>query len=319
MKVILVTPWENAWVPYFKAAFEARGHEFECRPDAVSADVVLHGWASGDSQPVDGAKNVMFMRRYELFEGGINRVRWPGVDHLICVNSWIANIAGSVLADRYGTKVHLIYNGTDVNTWRFKVREPGKKMGMACHVHPKKNLPLAVQILGLLPEDYELHIAGAIQDSCTAEYLNNLGKALKRKVYLYDHIDAGMMSMWWEQMSYCLSTSISEGNPNNVIEAMAKGIKPIVHRWPGAEDQFADHLFDLATDAARMIQSNAYDSYAYRAEVEKKFSLQNIEKVVECVKCSKRVQSNISKQYRRDIADWKELCGLATCLMALRN
>jgi hypothetical protein len=41
-------------------------------------------------------------------------------------------------------------------------------------------------------------------------------------------------------MGVCLSTSLSEGNPNNVIEAMAKGIKPVVHAWPGAEDQFPE-------------------------------------------------------------------------------
>jgi glycosyltransferase involved in cell wall biosynthesis len=285
MRIALVTPWDNAWIPYYRQAFEARGHTFtHARPGILieRQDIVLHGWASGDSQPQSGAKNIMFLRRYELFDGGLGLVDWSGVRDLICVNSWIKEVAEEVLRDKgVSTKVHMIYNGTDPKRWRFRERVPGKKIGMACHVHPKKNLPLAMQVLALLPEDYELHIAGDIQDSCTAEYLNHLGKSLRRKVYLYGHIPSGDLSLWWEQMNYCLSTSISEGNPNNVIEAMAKGIKPVVHDWPGAEDQFPEALFRTAQEAADLILNPEYESAAYRKLVEERFSLANIERVVD--------------------------------------
>lgn len=301
MKVALLTPWENAWIPYFKQSVEARGHEFAVLKRAMPAewngdelahtslpkpsdfDVYLHGWASGDTQPVQGAKNIMFMRRYELFDGGLERVKWGGVSDLICVNSWIKDVAESVLKKRgFATNVHLIYNGTDPARWKFKERAPGRKIGMACHVHPKKNLPLALQILGMLPDDYELHIAGGIQDACTAEYLNHVAKTMRRRLYLYDHIDAGHLSLWWEQMQYCLSTSISEGNPNNVIEAMAKGIKPVIHNWPGAEDQFPEHLlFSTAAQAAAQIMSPEYDSGQYLDIVKEKFSLANYERVAD--------------------------------------
>ena len=301
MNVALITPWENAWIPYFKQAFEARGHKFTAlkhglpaewdqddlshtsMPKPMDYDVVLHGWASGDSQPFRGAKNIVFMRRYELFDGGLSRVNWKGVSDLICVNSWIKDVAEGVLkGNGIETKVHLIYNGTDPKMWRYKERAPGKKIGMACHVHPKKNLPLAAQILGLLPDGYELHIAGQIQDPCTAEYLNHLGTVMKRRIYLYGHIPAGSLSLWWDQMNYCLSTSISEGNPNNVIEAMAKGIKPVVHNWPGAEDQFPEDMrFSTAEEAARQIMSAEYISSRYLRIVQEKFSLANIERVVD--------------------------------------
>lgn len=285
MKIALLTPWQNAWVPYYKEAFERRGHEFSAlaSPMPGNFDVVLHGWATGETPIYYGAKNIVFLRRYELFEGGLKRVDWKGVHDLICVNSWIRDVTEEILASmKVSTKVHLVYNGTDPARWRYRERTHGKKIGMACHVHPKKNLPLAMQILAKLPEDYELHVAGGIQDSCTAEYLNHLGTILRRKVYLYDHIPAGDLSLWWEQMSYCLSTSISEGNPNNVIEAMAKGLKPVVHDWPGADDQFPDDLrFRTAEEAAAQILAGAYESKRYRAIVEEKFSLANIERVVD--------------------------------------
>jgi glycosyltransferase involved in cell wall biosynthesis len=286
MRVALVTPWDNAWVPYFRKSIEARGHEFGLyRPKMAlaNADVVVHGWASGDSQPLAGARNVMFLRRYELFDGGLGRVNWAGVDALVCVNAWIKGVVERVFVEKgVKTPVHMIYNGTDPSRWRFRERAPGKKIGMACHVHPKKNLPLAMQILARLPDEYELHIAGEIQDACTAEYLNHLGKIMRKKIYLYGHIPAGDLSLWWEQMSVCLSTSLSEGNPNNVIEAMAKGLKPVVHDWPGADDQFPEDVrFSTAEEAATQILDPKYESARYRSIVEDKFSLKNIESAVD--------------------------------------
>jgi glycosyltransferase involved in cell wall biosynthesis len=284
MKVSLVSPWKNAWVPYYKQAFEKKGFDFAHVPDTSTvenSDVVLHGWST--TQAVKGARNVMFLRRYELFSGDFGKINFKNIDALICVNSWLRDIA-TELFDRSSTKipVELIYNGTDLTKWKFAKRGHGKTIGMACHVHPKKNLSLALQILAKLPEDYTLHIAGEIQDTCTAEYLNHLGKALHRKVYLYGHIPSDQMDFWWEQCSYCLSTSLSEGNPNNVIEAMAKGIKPIIHNWPGAKDQFQD-TFDTVEQALGQFAGD-YNSEQYRDWISKNYSLKNIDKVVElCV------------------------------------
>lgn len=288
MRVALVTPWKNAWVPYFKSAFEARGCEFSLgRPDEAvwrepSPDVVLHGWTQKESAPVNGAKNLMFLRRYELFDGGLDEVDWSRISGLICVNDWIGEIATRVFKQRgIGIPVHVIYNGTDTARWTYRERGPGKRIGMACHVHPKKNLPLAAQILGTLPKGYELHIAGEVQDPCTAEYLNHIGKATRRRIIIYGHIPHGQLDFWWEQMNYCLSSSMSEGNPNNVIEAMAKGIKPVIHNWPGAQEQFGEFTFNRVEHAAAQILSDSYDSAQYLSLVQSKFSLANIERVVD--------------------------------------
>lgn len=284
MRVALITPWDNAWVPMYREEVERRGHEFAVlkKPEPANFDVVLHGWAH-DKPMSTGARNLMFLRRYELFEGVLERVNWNAVDRLVCVNSWIEKVVGGML-ERLGVKtpVSTVYNAVDTRAWTFKEHKPGKRIGMACHIHPKKNLPLALQILAALPEDYELHIAGAVQDTCTAEYLNHLGQFMRRRVYLYGHIDRGQLDEWWGHMHYCLSTSLSEGNPNNVIEAMAKGIKPVVHRWPGAEDQFpAELLFSTVEGAKGIIQSGSYASIGYRQHVDLHYSTMNIRKVVD--------------------------------------
>ena len=284
MKVVLLSPWLNAWVPLYRAAYEARGHEFmHCKTDlAPHADIYLHAWATGDTTPRYGSKNYVFMRRYELFAGGLRKVKWKAMDGLVVVNSWIKGVVEEAFKHNgVTTPVHLIYNGTDLSRWRFKLRRPGNRVAMACHIHPKKNLPLALQILAALPEDYQLHIAGEVQDACTAEYLNDVAIKMRRSLILYGHIEHSDLSRWWDDMDYCLSTSISEGNPNNVIEAAAKGIKPVVHSWPGAEDQFAPYTFNTVAEAVAQITAPEYDSNEYRGMVLDKFSLANIERVVD--------------------------------------
>lgn len=285
MKITLITPWPNAWIPYFKAEVERRGHSFELLQDwremGHAPDVVIHGWASLDhgGPPVAGARNVYFLRRFELYST-IHTIEWANVDALIVVNSWIRERVKRMFAQRHlEVPVHLIYNGADPARWTYRDRAPGTAIGMACHVHPKKNLPLAAQILARLPEQYELHIAGAIQDQCTQMYLDHMSKVTRRRIYLYDHVDD--LDSWWETQDYCLSTSLSEGNPNNVIEAMLKGIRPVVHHWPGAHTQFDPWVFRTANQAAHAIQHEDYQSARYRAHAMKTFGLDNIARAVD--------------------------------------
>ncbi len=285
MRVVIYSPWENAWIPLYKAAFEARGHSFERgrAKDIEGADIYLHGWADALHPIVPGAVNIVFLRRYELYERDWPKLDWKNVNHLVCCNAHVAQMVSEHFAEmNIKTPISVIYNAVDPKGWTFKVRKPNTNVGMACHIHPKKNIPLAMQILAELPDQYALHIAGAVQDQWALQYVNNFAECMRRKVVIYGQIPYDQMNLWWEQMGVCLSASYTEGNPNNVIQAMAKGIKPIVHIWPGAIQQFPeDVLFATAREAAQKIQSPEYNSVAYRDFALQHFGLANIEKVVD--------------------------------------
>ena len=288
MKVVLYSPWDNAWVPLYRQEFEKRGHEFVFSKNGTihGADVYLHGWADTSHAMEPGAKNIMFMRRYELYEmPWAQRTDWKNLSHIVCVNEMVADFVRGTLEElKQDIPVSVIYNAVDAKDWTFKKRKPNTNVGMACHIHPKKNLPLAMNIMAELPENYALHIAGGNQDQWLLDYMNNLASCTRRKLYIYGQLPYDQMDLWWEQMGVCLSTSYSEGNPNNVIQAMAKGIKPIVHLWPGAIEQFpAEYLFATASEAAQMIQDKAYDSEEYRRIAVENFGLANIAKVADMV------------------------------------
>ncbi len=225
------------------------------------------------------SKIVVFIRRYEYYTRWIEGINWKNVDAVICVNDALAE----GVEQRIRIKPYVIYNGILPKSWRYKNRKHGKKIAMVGYINQKKNLPLAIQILSKLPQDYELHLAGEIQCYATMDYLSGLSRNLKRTIiyhYYQDNID-----LWLDAIdaNYILNTSISEGSPNNIIEAMAKGIKPIVHCWPGAYEQFGEYVYQTVDDAVEMITNSEYCSKEYRDMADRKFGYGQYLKVKEIV------------------------------------
>ena len=277
----MLTPkWNLPWLDILPEQLSKSGHDVCVRrhpPEHMKYDVAVHMWGVGTT-PGDYAKrNVMFFRSYDFYFNDFKKVLWDKIDHVVNIND-----AMFMQLKRYVKHEHsLIYNYVDHSKFRFANRRHGTKIGMACHVHSKKNIPLAVQILLALPNEYELHIAGEMQSRDIEPYIDNVAGTMKRKVYLYGHIPREQMDYWWEDKNYCLSTSIREGSPNNVIEAMSKGIKPIIHAWPGASEQF-DDVFYTVDEAVQLINGD-YDSAKYRSIAEHRFGEKNIEKVLRVI------------------------------------
>lgn len=262
MNILILTPnWKLPWVKILPEELRNQGHIVSVRrqpPDHMKYDVAVHMWGVGTT-PGDYAKrNIMWIRGYDFFFNVLDKIAWDKLDHVVNINPYMFEIVAKYVKGKHS----LVYNYIDHSKFKFRQRGPGKKIGMACHVHHKKNLPLAVQILLALPEDYELHIAGDMQEPDICAYIDEVSQQCRRKVYFYGELAQHDMDMWWEDKNYCLSTSQREGSPNNIIEAMSKGIKPIVHGWPGAAGQF-EEVFYTVEQAVEMITGD-YDSQHYR-------------------------------------------------------
>lgn len=283
MKVGLVTPWPNVWVPFIGEEVTKRGHAFRIfHPGKVpaDADVLIHGWSMG--QPVEGPRNVVFMRAFEIYEKKLlDGFRWDKADLVICVSPYLSRLLEQYLRDKgINVPIKVIPNAVDTSAWTFKQRKFNGQVGMACHIHMKKNLPLALQIIAALPEGTSLHIAGEQQDKATMVYLHEAAIHMKRKVVLCGHIEHHQIDHWWEQFGVCLSTSVREGCPNNILEIMAKGIKPVIHCWPGAEEQFPGMVFGTIAQAVEMI-TGQIESDKYLNFVKERHSLDCIRQVVD--------------------------------------
>jgi glycosyltransferase involved in cell wall biosynthesis len=242
-------------------------------------DVIWVEWAANEAVVASYLKKPskkLFIRlhRYEAFEPYPFLIKWENVDKVV----FVSNFMKEVLEDR-GIKINnekskVIYNGVDLDRYDFKQRENGYNIGWVAHISPRKNLHLALEIIRKLVEKderYVLHIAGDFPDLMYERYIKHLIKAgnLEKNVILYGWVDD--MAKWWNDKNYLLSTSMHEGHPYNIMEGMAKGIKPIIHNFDGAEELFdKQFLFSNIDEAVEKITTGEYNSSYYREYIEKK-------------------------------------------------
>ncbi|MBQ09751.1 MAG: hypothetical protein CMD96_08175 [Gammaproteobacteria bacterium] len=281
MKVKMVSPFKMQWSSGYKKVFEDNGWDviLSSTPNHYPfSDLIIFHWCNEDTVKfINGntknSRYVVFVRRYEYYTQAIEALNWDKVDAVIMVNDYLAK----GFEERTGVKPTVIYNGVNIEEWTFQGKTHGEKIAVVGYINQKKNLPLAIQIMQNLPTNYSLHLAGRIQCGATVDYLNNICKSMKRRFYFEGEI--GNMDFWLKDKSYIMSTAISEGSPNNVIEAMAKGIKPVVHNWAGAREQFGEFVFDTVDEAVDMILHSPYHSGFYRNIVMQKFGWNNYERV----------------------------------------
>mgnify|MGYP001457117351 CR=1 FL=1 len=276
MKIQIINHLDMQWVDSYKNIFPEA--DWNLAPKN-GYDVTLWMWGIDIDTTIEG-KHVVFVRRYEWYLGEWQKWDESRISDIICVNDFI----GWQVSQVFKGKVSIIYNAIDTNKWTYKERKHGEKIAWVGFINMKKNIPLSLQIMSMLPKGYELHIAGGCQDWTVFDYMNNMAKSLCIKVIWENHIPSKAMNKWLEDKNYLLSTALSEGCPNNVLEAIAKGIKPIVHNWPGAYNQFGSYVFNMPSDAVSMINPNSeYDSIKYKALLDAKFSINNYQKVRDIV------------------------------------
>jgi len=220
------------------------------------------------------------LHSYELFSTIPKLVNWENVDKLIFVAPHVRDIfntafVGSVEPE----KQELVANGVNLDKFCFTEKERGFNIACVGAIHEKKNHTLLIHYFNeLLKRDnrYSLHIAGSIDDKRAYLSLYNLicKYGLQDRVKFYGNIDN--IPQWLEDKHYIISTSLWEGCPLNIVEAMAMGCKPIIFSWIGSDSLYPpDFLFTSSGEFCNLILSDDYSPKDYRLFVERNYSLEN--------------------------------------------
>ncbi|MBZ4650626.1 glycosyltransferase, partial [Thermosipho sp. (in: thermotogales)] len=119
-----------------------------------------------------------------------------------------------------------------------------------------------------------VHIAGDFQDPTYEYYFNYFIKNtdLSENVKIYGWVKD--VNAFLEDKNYILSTSIHEGHPYNIAEAMARGLKPIIQNYAGSKTQWPNELIYNYIFEIPDLLSNNYKSNEYRKFVETEWSLE---------------------------------------------
>lgn len=189
---------------------------------------------------------------------------WDIVNDVVFLAPHIQSMMMADSRPQQGTfKQHVIPCGVNLDRWTFKERQPGKKIGIVAERWVSKGIDYAIQLAMALP-DYEFHWLGKNNDyHWEHEYLKDkVAKCCPNLILEEDFVDD--LDAWWEDKNIVLSCSHKETYGYNIAEAMAKGIKPVIHSFYGAEAIWPGITWDSLDQAVKEITGTDYDSAAYR-------------------------------------------------------
>ena len=293
-------------VNFLKTRYEVRtiySRDSHKLSEAVEwADIVWLEWAnelavsiSRNLPAIKSKKVICRVHRYEVFRPFFKEILWQYINEVIFVARFMRDLAIKIVPDlltRSATGV--IYNGIHLERFKFTQREPGYNIAVVGYIHSRKNpyfWPFIVSELQRFDRRYTLHIAGEIQETECQLYLQHMMRKLGLEDNIQFHGYQENIHQWLESMNYLLATSVHESFGYTIGEAMAMGIRPIVHWFPGAEELWPeDNLFTSPEDAVSMIiDRDNYYSSDYRHFIENRYSLEQqlqaidslIEKILE--------------------------------------
>lgn len=217
------------------------------------------------------------IHRYEVFSGMPREVNWSFVDSVVFVSRQIQELLRLTVPEIQGTDLHVIQNGVDLDRFAFKERTPGFDLAYVGYLHHRKNPSLLLQCMqALVHEDsrYRLHVAGAHQQPEYKLYFDHMVDRLGLRDHVIMHGWVSDVQTWLADKQYLVSTSIHESFGYGIAEAMASGIKPVVHHFPGADYIWPiEILFSTVREFVEMVRSESYHAQAYRDFIEEHYGL----------------------------------------------
>lgn len=225
-------------------------------------------------------KIICRLHRYEAFSDYTRKVNWNSVDKVIFVANHIKEtVLRKVDIPEY--KCEVVYNGINSDKFVFTERKKGFNLAWIGYVNLRKNPMLVLQYFNeLVKKDgrYMLHIAGPFQDEALEQYFHDMITRLKleNNVVLYGFMPNKEINGWLKDKNYLVTGSIAEGHPVGVMEAMSCGLKPVIHYYPGVEDQHpAKYVYYDLDDFIRIITEDDYDSFEYSGFIRENYPFEN--------------------------------------------
>lgn len=246
------------------------------------ADICWFEWCDelivyGSNLNIEEGKFIVCrLHSYEAFTEYITRVNWKNVNRLIFVNEFLKKyVLKKIKIDVDKTVV--IPNGINTDIFSYKERKKGFNIAYVGYVNYKKGPMLLLHTFKAIHHKeprFKLHIAGAFQDERDILYFNQMIGEFGLQNSIFFEGWQNDLNSWLEDKNYILCSSILESQNISVMQAMSKGIKPIIHNFVGAKDIYEEkYLWNSIEEAVNLTVEENYESEEYRNFVVEKFSL----------------------------------------------
>lgn len=245
---------------------------------AQNAEVIWCEWLRENAKAVSefecDAKKILRIHSYEAFSPLIYYTDFSKFDVVIFIADHIKRFVESKVGKIDNAIV--IPVGIDLDKFPFKEKVKNNKIAYAGEISRKKGIGELLMLATELPE-YEFYIAGKFNDEDIARYFNEkLPENVHVEPYSYD------LPKFFEDKTYIINTSLREGNPVTVLEAMACGLKPLIKDWIGAEEIYGDNVFHSLYELRNLLEGE-YNPSSYRDFVETNYNIKDTFKRIDNV------------------------------------
>lgn len=216
-----------------------RGHEVFVRKtfdpgEALSADLVWSEWCNDEALAAAASgtcpRLVLRIRNYEAFLP-LDRIAWGNVAAIVYGSVHLREAVWErhpVLREKRSL---ICPTGVELDKIPFRERKPGNVIALVSRLDPLKGYQLALEWAQTRP-DIELHVTTPFSDRQPKlrEYLDH---ARSKNFIIHGNVDT---IPWLDDIdaSFLLSCSVFETFGRAITEAMAMGIKPLIHDYPSA-------------------------------------------------------------------------------------
>lgn len=246
------------------------------------ADICWFEWcdelvAYGSRHKLASEKKIICrLHSYEAFTDYINNVSWDKIDDLIFISESIKeNVLSKI--DIIPKNTHVIPNGIDMGKYTFRNGSKGKNIAYVGYLNYKKGPMLLLHAFKAIydyDKTYKLYIAGMFQDERYILYFEQMIKEMGIENNVFYEGWQDNLDQWMEDKDYILCTSVLESQNISVMQAMAKGIKPLVHNFVGAKDIYeSSFLWNTTNELIELIRNDNYNSHDYRKFINERYSL----------------------------------------------
>lgn len=258
--------------------------------------------AAASDRP-SAANYVVILEAQDIVNPQIRGVNWRAVQMVVlCGGSDLETLFIEEVGPLPNT-LHVLTAEPILNPERvvFVPRKKGKRIAAIGPWDARRNPMFAVmcfQKLNFLDPDTRLHLAGEFTDPATERYVQSMLDRLGLATVVFLDGPVKDVKKWLKDKHYILSAAIDGAGMEDVWMAMACGLRPVVHTFPGADQRLpADCLFTLAEEFCTRILNDPYDAAAYRAIAEQQFEQKGIECVIGEMIFS--VEKGLLAQHRR--------------------
>lgn len=268
--------------------FDTCDNNLKCAMNPDKDDPTQEGWDMHDMD-LTGKKIIVRVIDIEVWSGHNMNVDWDLVTDIVFIAPHIRALVENSpnWKPEYESKCRWIPCGVDLDKWTFKPHYRGYNIGIVSEVWSSKGTDYVLQIamkLKQIDDRYNIKWVGKMQEYVWEWfYIQDFIKRNELKIEFTDWVED--LNEFLEDKNYLLHATKKEAFSYATAEAMAKGIKPVLHHFYGAENLWPGMTWNTIDEAVGMITENNYNSSKYLAYLcEHGYTLdQMMEKIMEVI------------------------------------